>query len=100
MAKFDYQQLYRNAISQYLNNNQLHTEYETSFSWNKEEGCLGVFDLPANYVPFASGGIDDSPEYKVKPVLIARLLPDNSVTVNETEHTVKYLKQKTETDVA
>jgi len=56
-----------------------------------------VFDLPPGYEPFENGGINDSPECRAKPVLIARLLPDGSVTVEETEHTAKYLKRKTET---
>ena len=89
----EYRDVFMDAIDAYMNMNFQSTDFETSFSWNNERGCFGVFDLPADYVPFASGGIDDSPEYRMKPVLIARIQPDGSVTVDETEFTDRYMKR-------
>jgi len=54
-----------------------------------------VFDPPSDWV-FVPGVIDDSPELRAKPVLIASYREDGSIQVEETEDAKKYL-QRTKT---
>jgi len=83
---------YKEAISQYLGANNLQTDYMKSFSWDEHAGCFSIFDPPESYDP--SIGIQDAPEYRAKPLLIAAVNPDGSITVKETEHTTKYMYKK------
>ena len=80
----------KSAIEDFLEFNQLNTDYRSSFAWNPQSMVLAVFDPPADYIP-NSGLLQDGPEYRAKPVLYAYMNPDGTVRVEETEFTQKYL---------
>lgn len=84
-------EILRQAIRDYISEKELFSEYETVSGGNSESVYLGVFDLPDNY-DSSLGLINDGPEYRAKPVLIARMGIDGYAYVEETEYTHKYLQ--------
>ena len=90
----DTKNLFIKAFNQYIGEHFLFTEYETSLGWNNEEAHFGVFEMPPGYVAFSDGKMHCDPEYRVKPVLIARIGHDGRVIVEETEYTNKYMKSR------
>ncbi|MDR3122115.1 MAG: hypothetical protein LBU58_12410 [Clostridiales bacterium] len=85
------------AIDQYIAEHELQTDFETIRGLGGGRNILpyadyAVFDPPPGARPEPGTPGSDGPEYRGKLVLIARLQPDGSITVEETEHTDKYMR--------
>lgn len=90
MSKPKNEDALRQAIKDYINAHDLRTAYRTTFAIGLSDIVFGVFDPPADYDP-SLGLMQDGPEYRAKPVLIARMDKNGLITVEQTEHTMKYL---------
>ncbi len=80
------------ALKRYQAENRITTKYRGVYGRGLEEADFAVFDLPADYV-YVPGIIDDRPECRAKPVLIATYREDGSIIIEETEDAKKYLQR-------
>ena len=87
MSKNKYDDNLISAIKKYIKINAMQTSYRTTFGYGIKRVRFGVFDPPDNRML-------DSPEYRAKPVLVAYMNPDGSISVEETEYTDKYMKRE------
>ena len=93
MSKNNLITLLTNAIMNYIIDNSLSTTFETAYVFNSESCYFGVFDLPSEINAFENGGINESPECKMKIILVAKLLSDGNIIVEETDLTSRYLQK-------
>jgi hypothetical protein len=86
------------AIDEYIAANGLMTDLEAhhgiSFHGKGRlpSGSFAVWDPPPGGWPEPGSPGSDGPESRGKLVLIAHFQPDGSITVEETEHTDKYMR--------
>ena len=87
-------EILKQAIEKYMFDNKYTTEYEASFSGGLDFGVLAVSDPPADFNP-SLGLLQDGPEYRLKPIFVAYLMPDGTIDVRETEFTQRYTNMNT-----
>ena len=93
MEKNRNREMMAQAIKNYISEKDLFTEYETVTGLGDDWSYYGVFDMPDDYDP-KLGLMQDGPEYRPKPVLIARIGRDGYAYVEETEYTDKYMNRR------